>query len=60
MQDLQRRQNDISDICIMLLQCKPGGLVSSIIQLYAKIGALDPSNNRNRCLGCSRTFKPPC
>ena len=48
---LAENANDISCICVPLLQCKPNVVVSSSYSpLFEKIGAPDPSNIRNRCL----------
>ena len=62
--DLTKRQNNISQICVSLWQCKPSiGVTSSITHLCAKIGALDPSNNRYKAswnFGCSRSFTKLC
>ena len=49
---LPKRQNDISYIFSLLLQCHPSAL-------FCLMGAPNPSNNRNRCLvilGAARTL----
>ena len=48
---LSQRKNDIPHLCVPLLQGKLCVVVSSsFCPSMCKIGALDSSNNRNRCL----------
>ena len=62
---LPKSQNDICHIDVPLVHCKP--FHHPVAHLCAKIGALDPSNNKNGCLeiwmqqqlqATERTFSP--
>ena len=63
---LQRKQNDNPHVCVPLSQDKPSVVLLPPYSpsLCAKIGALDPSSNRNRFLeifdaaGASSNYAP--